>query len=115
MPKLKPGTSKTSKPEAFEPVYGRVKQTARMFGIGTSQLYELINKGLVESFLLTDKPGAKMGARLIKLDSLRRYFEAEAAKAAKAAKKPSPVSVKGREALAAKRAKEKAEKEAALA
>jgi hypothetical protein len=77
-------------------------------------MYELAGAGKVESFILITEPGAKMGVRLIKQASVRRYFEEEAAKQAKQTG-PSPIAAKGREGMAANRAKRAAEKEAMTA
>jgi|SRR5271166_1735847 len=104
--------------EDFSPEYLRPKPTARMFGVSDSYIYEGIAAGKFESFLLREKPTSKMGIRLVKISSVRAYFEAEAAKYAKetkAAGGPSLVAAKGREVMAANRARRRKEKEAVSA
>jgi hypothetical protein len=59
-----------------------------------------------------------MGVRLVRIASVRAYIEGEAVKYAKAAKEfkgTSPVAAKGREVMAANRARRKAQRETAAA
>jgi len=60
--------------------WGRPKLVSKMFGVSISTLYELIADGKIDSFLLREHDAAKMGARLINLASVRKFFVAQAAK-----------------------------------
>ena len=59
--------------------WGRPKLVAKMFGVSTSTLYELMAEGKIDSFLLREHDAARMGARLINLASVRKFFVAQAA------------------------------------
>ena len=89
--------------------YEQPKLAARRFGVSLSFLRQLMVEHKVESFLLRRSPHAKQGVRLVKIASVRLYFERQAAEFSKETG-PSPVAAKGREVLAAKRAARKAQK-----
>ena len=60
------------------PEWIRVKSAVRMFGIGQSRLYELIQAGTVKSVCLRER-GKARGIRLISVDSMRSLMERAAA------------------------------------
>jgi hypothetical protein len=57
------------------PEFGRIPDVQRTFGLKRGYLYLLINEGKIKSVCLR-KPGAKTGVRLIHLQSVRDYLNA---------------------------------------
>ncbi len=60
----------------LEPEYIRPAQVREKFNIGRSQVYELIAQGKIKSHVLRKKGNTK-GMRLISVESLRSYIEAQ--------------------------------------
>jgi len=99
----------------FGPEYGQLRQVAKSFGVSRSVMQNLVHEEKVQSFLLRRSPHSKQGVRLIKISSVRAYFEAEAAKYAKqkATGDLPVIAERGREAIAANRARRRAKNEPA--
>jgi len=58
----------------LKPEYLRPSGVPRCFGIGRTQLYELIAAGKIKSVSLK-KRGQRHGTRLVSYDSLKNYLE----------------------------------------
>jgi hypothetical protein len=60
-----------------KPVWIRVPEATRLFGIGRSRLYELVSAGKIRSRVLKKQRDALRGIRLLSYDSLEQLIEAE--------------------------------------
>jgi excisionase family DNA binding protein len=63
--------------QSQEPVYIRVAQATKLFGIGKTTLYALIQKRKIRSLSLRER-GAQKGIRLIDFHSLRKFLDSQA-------------------------------------
>jgi hypothetical protein len=79
--------TQTQTQEAHRAKWGRIAAAVRISGVNRTRIYELIKEGRIESFVLKSHPGAVSGARMINLDSLTAFLDAEAAKAKQVASK----------------------------
>lgn len=61
------------------PVWVRVNEATRIFGIGRSRLYELIATGKIRSRVLKARRDSQRGIRLLSYDSLCEFIEQEGA------------------------------------
>lgn len=61
----------------FKPEWLSISDAVRVFGIGRSRLYEMMNDGDIKSVSIK-KRGAVKGRRLISFDSLAEYFDQQA-------------------------------------
>jgi predicted DNA-binding transcriptional regulator AlpA len=61
----------------MRPEWIRIDDAIRIFGISRSKLYELFNERKIRTFCLRQRNKLK-GIRLINLDSLSEFMEAEA-------------------------------------
>jgi hypothetical protein len=68
----------------FDPEFLQPKPAAKHFGVSKSVIQQLITDGKVESFLLRRHADSRNGVRLVKISSVRAYFEKQAAEYAKA-------------------------------
>jgi hypothetical protein len=64
--------------------WGRIKDATRLTGVNRTRLYELIRDNRIESFVFKSHAGAVSGARMINLESLTAFLDAEALKAKEA-------------------------------
>ena len=62
------------KAQEARPEWLRMPQAVRIFGISRAKLYDLINKGRIESVSLRER-GQTKGTRLISYDSLQSYLK----------------------------------------
>jgi hypothetical protein len=60
--------------------WGRFKH-ALPYGLNKTEIYRLIDEGLIESFVYKFRPDAKSGVRLINLESLSAYLDKRSAEA----------------------------------
>lgn len=66
--------------------WGRWRDAVRVSSLSRTIIYDLIKKGLIESFVFLGsstpgKSGQPKGARMINLESLTAFLDSEAAKA----------------------------------
>lgn len=61
--------------------WGRIRDAVRCTGLSRTHLYQIIAAGQIESFVFKRHPAAVSGCRMINLDSLTAFLDAEAAKA----------------------------------
>jgi hypothetical protein len=61
-----------------KPVWIRVPEATRLFGVGRSRLYEEIRDGKIRSRVLKKRRDSQRGIRLISYDSLAQLIDAEA-------------------------------------
>ncbi|MBK1835533.1 helix-turn-helix transcriptional regulator [Roseibacillus ishigakijimensis] len=60
-----------------DPVYIRIPEAVRLFGIGRTTLYALIGNRKIKTVLLKQK-GHKTGRRLVCFESLKAYLDGQA-------------------------------------
>ena len=61
-----------------DPVWLRIPEATRLFGIGRSSIYELIAAGKIRSRVLKRRRDAMRGIRLVSYDALCTLIESEA-------------------------------------
>ena len=71
---VKPGNFAGSLPE-----WGRCADVKRVFGIGRATIYTLLRAGKIRGCVLRAR-GEKSGMRLISMESVRHYIQAEMAR-----------------------------------
>ena len=61
------------RPDILQPEYAPVKNCVVLFGLPRSELWRLMDEGLITWYHYR-RPGAEKGLRLIELASLRKYI-----------------------------------------
>lgn len=63
------------------PVWLRINEATRLFGVGRSTLYALLAEGKIRSRVLKTRRDAQSGIRLVSFDSLNAFISGEEGKA----------------------------------
>jgi excisionase family DNA binding protein len=64
-----------STPTVFRPIWLRITEASRLFGLGRSTLYTLIGEGRIRTKLVKTRRDAVSGIRLISFDSLDQFIK----------------------------------------
>lgn len=66
--------SATTNSESSKPVWLRVNEAVRLFGVSRSLLYEYISEGKIKSRVLKSRRDSVRGIRLLSFDSLNEMI-----------------------------------------
>jgi hypothetical protein len=69
------------KQQQSTPVWLRINEATRLFGLGRSTLYALLAEGKIRSRLLKTRRDAQSGIRLVSYDSLNAFISGDEEKA----------------------------------